>query len=201
MKNDGTNAFPLAWPTGWKRTSFPKRSKFKTTFTTARGGLLRQIKLLGGAHVVLSSDIPLRNDGLPRAGQAQPRDKGVAVYFYRGNKQLVFACDKWDRIEDNIRAIEKTIENLRGIERWGASEMMERAFTSFESLPPPRPRADTAARPYWDVPGIRRGSPRNVVHDAYRSKARTAHPDAGGSHARMSELNRAREEADKEAAA
>lgn len=199
MKNDGTNAFPLSWPAGWKRSTFPKRSKFKTNFTSARNGLLKQIKMLNGSHVVLSSDVPLRNDGLPRAGQPQPRDKGVAVYFLRNGRQMSFACDRWDKVEDNIRAIEKTIENLRGIERWGASEMMERAFTSFESLPPPRDRR--ARRPWWEVLNVNRSCSRASVHDAYRHRAQKLHPDVGGNTEDMAELNAARDEALKDRAA
>lgn len=131
MKIDGASNFPLTWPQGWPRSKGAQSSSFKATFTSIRDGLFRQINLLGGTHIVLSSNIPLRLDGLPRAGQPQPQDKGVAVYFLRRGKQMVFACDRWDKVEDNMRAIEKTIEAVRGIDRWGASEMMERAFTAF----------------------------------------------------------------------
>ena len=154
---------------------------------SVRDGLFQQIKLLGGTYVVLSSNVPLRNDGLPRAGQPQPQDKGVAVYFLRRGKQMVFACDRWNKVEDNLRAIEKTIDAVRGMDRWGASEMMERAFTAFEALPPPRS--------CWDILGIRPGASEEEINAAYRSKARSAHPDTGGSQTAMAELNRAREEA------
>lgn len=187
MKLEGVNAFPLAWPGGWPRTKTTQRSAFKADLAKTRDSLLHQIGLLGGTHVVLSSNLPLRLDGLPRANQPQPHDKGVAVYFLRRGKQMVFACDRWDKIEDNIRAIEKTIEAVRGIDRWGASEMMERAFTAFEALPPPRS--------CWDILGIRPGASEDDINTAYRTKARGAHPDAGGNHTAMADLNRAREEA------
>jgi hypothetical protein len=187
LKVEGVEAYPLHWPLGWPRSRSPQRSRFETTFALARDNLFHQIKLLGGTHIVLSSNVALRRDGLPLAGQRQPNDKGVAVYFLRRGKQVVFACDRWEKIEDNMRAIEKTIDAIRGIERWGASEMMERAFSAFEALPPPRS--------CWDVLGVKPGARPDEINEAYRAKARRAHPDTGGSTAAMAELNKARDEA------
>ena len=193
MKPEGVNAFPLSWPQGWPRSKHAQSSAFKADFVSVRDGLFQQIKLLGGTYVVLSSNVPLRNDGLPRAGQPQPQDKGVAVYFLRRGKQMVFACDRWNKVEDNLRAIEKTIDAVRGMDRWGASEMMERAFTAFEALPPPRS--------CWDILGIRPGASEEEISTAYRTKSRSAHPDVGGTQTAMAELNRARDEAMKSRAA
>ena len=187
MKPAGVNAFPLSWPQGWPRTKHPQGSAFKADFAKVRDGLFSEIKLLGGTYVVLSSNVPLRNDGLPRAGQPQPQDRGVAVYFLRRGKQMVFACDRWNKVEDNLRAIEKTIEAVRGIDRWGASEMMERAFTAFEALAPPRS--------CWDILGVNVGASVDEINAAYRTRAKSVHPDAGGSQTAMAELSRAREEA------
>jgi len=187
MSKHSADVYPLTWPAGWPRAPRPDRSRFDVSLVAARDGLISQIKLMGGTHIVLSTNLRVRNDGLPLAKQAQPNDKGVAVYFLRRGRQMVFACDRWDKIEDNIRAIEKTIEAMRGIERWGASEMMERAFQAFEALPAPKS--------CWDVLGVRPGASAADVNAAYRAKARGAHPDSGGSEAAMSELNRARDEA------
>lgn len=186
-----TTAYPLAWPQGWPKTKRPARSRFRTTFDGARRELQNEIARLGGRYVVLSTNVPLRRDGHPYSNQRPDNnDHGVAVYFERGGKQMVFACDRWDSIADNCRAIQKTIEAVRGIERWGASEMMERAFSAFEALPPPKSP--------WDILGVPRGSSRDVIEAAYRAKARTAHPDAGGSNAAMAEINAARDAALKE---
>lgn len=188
-------AFPLAWPHGWPRTKYPSRSRFEVSFTSARDGLMEQIRLLGGRLPILSSDLELRRDGLPYANQREPADKGVAVYFEWKGQQRVFACDRWDLIKDNIRALEKTIEAIRGIERWGASDMLERAFSGFTALPAPGTK-----RSWREVLGFPAAStPDSVGIDlAYRSKAKTAHPDAGGSHDLMAELNEARAAALKE---
>lgn len=139
-----------------------------------------------------SVDLELRRDGLPYANQREPTDKGVAVYFEWKGQPRVFACDRWDRIKDNIRAQEKTIEAIRGIERWGASDMLERAFTGFTALPAPG-----AKRSWREVLGFDRTSnpDREGIELAFRSKAKRAHPDAGGSTEAMAELNAARAEA------
>ena len=93
---------------------------------------------------------------------------------------MCFACDRWETIRENMQEVAKTIEALRGIERWGSGSMVEQAFTGFVSLPPPR-------SPH-DVLGVRPGATREEIDAAFRQKAKTAHPDNGGSVAAMQEL-------------
>lgn len=179
------SAYPLAWPAGWPRSKSRKASKFKVTFAEARDELQREIKLLGGRYPVLSTNVELRVDGQPRASARAPDDPAVAVYFERAGKQMVFACDRWDSVKDNIRAIQKTIEAMRGTERWGASDMMERAFAAFIALPP-------ASSDWRSVLGLTGTPSRAEIETAYRTKAKSAHPDAGGSDTEMAKLNAAR---------
>lgn len=183
-----TDRYPLHWPQGWPRAKNPQRSRFDVSFVNARDGLFDEIGRMSGRYIVLSTNIELRRDGLPYANQPEPRDSGVTVYFERKGKQMVFACDRWDRVKDNMRAIEKTIEAMRGIERWGASDMLERAFSAFEALPPP-------TRKTWrEILGFPPGAKpdRDVIELAFRSKAKTDHPDGGGSSEAFSELQDAR---------
>jgi hypothetical protein len=192
---DNVDAFPLAWPQGWPRTRTPQRSRFVVpSLAVARTELFAEIKLLGGTLAILSTNIPVRRDGLPYSGYRQPEDPGVAVYFLRKGRAQVFACDRWNRVEDNIRAVARTIEALRGVERWGASEMMERAFTAFEALPAPEQR-----RAWWDILGLpEKPKPTaGAIRAAYIRKAQESHPDRGGTTEAMQELNRALDEARK----
>lgn len=203
FKEQGIEAYPLCWPTGWKRTIYRKSSKFKTSFAVARDGLFRELKLLGvhmaqsweTPRIVLSSNIPLRRDGLPLAGQSNPKDPGIAVYFKLDGKPMVFACDQYHKVEENLYAITKTVEALRGIKRWGASEMMERSFTGFTALPPPKVK-----RPWYEV--LEFAGPFNteeIIMDRYRKLAQIHHPDKGGSTAMMAEINAAKDEGMKHA--
>jgi|ERR1039457_1936455 DnaJ-domain-containing protein 1 len=178
-------AFPLQWPSGRPRTQYPSASKFGArTIDGVIRILLREIKLLDAGQAVISSNTKLRLDGLPYSGQAQPADRGVAVYFTHKERQMCFACDRWDKVQDNVYAISMTIEALRGIERWGTGDMVEQAFTGFVALPAPK-------SPH-EVLGIRPGASDEEIDAAYRRKAMAAHPDRGGSAAAMAELTEAR---------
>lgn len=183
-----TEAYPLQWPAHRPRTRYPERSKFKApTFTVVCRELFAELDRLGARNSVLSTNIPLRNDGMPYGRYSVPSDKGIAVYFEHKKKQMCFACDRWDAIEDNVRAVQRTIEALRGIERWGSGDMLEAAFTGFQALPAP----SSAVKDWWQVLFVRRGAPLTEIEKAYRDMARLAHPDNGGSDEQMAELNAA----------
>ena len=62
-------------------------------------------------------------------------------------------------------------------------------------------KALPAPKSCWDILGLRSHASMQDVKEAYRRKAMTLHPDQGGSDAAMVELNRARDEALKGAAA
>jgi len=189
------DAFPLTWPHGWPRTDGWRRkeSRYEVTFTAARDGVLRSVRLLGGRHPVLSTNVPLRRDGIPLAGQREPNDVGVAVYWTDGkNRPRVIACDVWKNVRDNVRAIGLALEGLRAVERAGASTILERAFTGFAALPA---AAGSTTRPWRTVLCYQEHEPvtREKIEATFRALAKIRHPDvAGGSHELMTELNAAR---------
>jgi DnaJ-domain-containing protein 1 len=157
---------------------------------------MNELRLLGAKNVILSTNIPLRNDGLPYARYKTPDDPGVAVYFQLKGQLQVFACDRWKRVEDNMQAIRKTIEAIRGLERWGSSEMLNRIFKGFEALPE---TAGESVGSWWAVLGVDPDWPLEQIEAAYKQAAKIHHPDRpGGSHEKMTELNRAIDEARKE---
>ncbi|MEW8253739.1 MAG: hypothetical protein AB2747_05255 [Candidatus Thiodiazotropha taylori] len=146
-------------------------------------------------EVIISTNLRLRRDGEPYATQRQPEDQGVAVYFKYKGKPMVFACDQWRYIHDNMQAIAKTIEALRGIERWGASDMMERAFTGFVAL------EHQPEESYADV--LQMGNRINKTDQEWLAEAerhfkilcKEAHPDHGGSNEELARLIKARDQA------
>jgi len=187
--------FPLEWPDGWDRTAPTKRRRapYSKPFGSSRDDLIRQLRLFRATATIISSNMPVRSDGIPYAGTADKRyaDPGVAVYFALRGEQQVIACDCWDSIHGNLRAIGITLEAMRQIDRTGASSLLRRAFQGFKALPP----APAPARPWWEVLGLDRAvATREVIEAVYKARSRQAHPDAGGSNDEMAELNRAREE-------
>lgn len=204
--------FPLSWPLGWKRTaprdrkraSFSKgtsdsrvsngqptmrRGTRPLTVWDAIGRLSGELSRLGAMEEVLSTNVPVRLDGLPRSGQAEPSDPGAAVYFQLKRKPLSLACDRWDRVADNIAAIAQHIDALRRIDRYGVGTL-DQAFAGYAALPP-------ATTEWWAVLDIAPNAPLDEVEAAFRALARRAHPDAGGSHDEMARLTAAREQAKK----
>lgn len=193
-------AYPLQWPAGRERRPAHRREQaaFDTGMAAARDAAFNEVRLLGGRHVVLSTNVPLRQDGKPYASFPRIDDPAVALYFTYKEKPMCFACDRWTRVEDNIQAIRKTIEALRGIARWGTGDMLQAAFTGFAALP--APIVAGMKRDWWLVLELETRSPTaDEINTAYRRLASKHHPDrAGGDAARMTELNQARDEALKE---
>lgn len=192
-------AYPLAWPQGWPRAKEPESSKFKQTPEKARIFLVAEVERLGGIYLVISTNIELRRDGFPYANRRNPADRGVAIYFQLKGRSMVFACDRYKEVHDNMYAIGLTVEALRGIERWGASQMMERAFSGFTALPPAI-EMPAAKRPWWEVLGVNVCSSPEQIRNARNELARKYHPDTATIYmrdktAKIAEINAAFKEA------
>lgn len=183
-----TPAYPLQWPEGFSRTPNPIESRFgrynnRPTARASTQALQSELRRMGASGVVISTNLTLRNDGLPRSSQRAPEDAGVAVYFMESGEQRVIACDKWRTVGENMYAIAKSIEAMRGIDRWGCSDMLNRMFTGFKALP------ENAGGTWWaDYFGVPEDASKEDVRAAYRNMAKTMHPDQGGSEEQFQEL-------------
>lgn len=210
------SAFPLTWPTGWKRTHPSQREhgrfnkKVRTSGSSwamaqdlsiaeATARVLAELQRmgLGRDDVVISTNLVLRMDGLPRSDQKAPDDPGVAVYWEtRKGGRKVMAIDRYYRVADNLAAVAATLEAMRAIERHGGAAILDRAFTGFTALPAPGSALQAA---WWIVLGMNTKSPtRDELKTAYRRASMEAHPDRGGSDKAMAEVNAAYEEAKRE---
>lgn len=196
--------YPLDWPLEYPRTASPKRSSFKNpTLARSVANILDEVNRLQNGYtsrvqpdVIISSNVPLRNDGSPRADYMKSilKDKGVAVYFKKDGDSVVLCCDQYDSIESNLHAIYLSIQALRAIDRWGVSDFLKRSFSGFKALP------ESATNKWWVILGFPEYSKPTSFASAetnYKLMRKTAHPDAGGSDAAFTELQTAFEQCKK----
>jgi hypothetical protein len=144
------DAFPLAWPHHVPRTAPERRisGSFMVTPGQAMEELVKEVRLSGGRDLILSSNVPIRRDGLPYTNAREPADPGVAAYFTRKGQQVCIPCDTYDRHWKNIRAIGLSIKDMRGPEMRGCAAITDAAYTGFLALPAP------TGRPWWVVLGV-----------------------------------------------
>lgn len=161
-----SQAYPLSWPKGWPRTEQFKReqSRFDQTLSAALANLRREIDLMNGKGLTLSSNCTLGHD--------RPADPGVVAYFNLNNSPMAIPCDRWKKVEDNVHAIALTVGAMRGMERWGAKHMIAAMFSGFKALP-----AKTSGLDPWQTLGISETAGEVEITAAFRSKSKILHPD------------------------
>lgn len=188
-------AYPLKWPQGWPRTGKPERARFENySLAYVRGHLIAELNRLGARDIIISSDIPLRLDGLPRSSYRRLDDEGVTVYFKLDKIDQCLPCDRWNNIIHNIWAITKSIEALRGLSRWGAKDIVKTAFTGFRALPFHAELEDfggTTENYFRYCKNL------DDIKDVFKQKANLLHPDYGGNILDFQELKKQRDEAKK----
>lgn len=148
-----------------------------------------ELNRLGSTKEMLSSNVSLKLNGKPYSQQTQPKDAGAAVYFELKGKPVSLACDKWNRVEDNVWAIAKHIEALRGQDRWGVGTM-EQAFRGYMALPG---IGESSASEWWKTLGVTINASPEQVKEAYRLLVKKHHPDKGGDPEFFNRVQRAME--------
>ena len=139
----------------------------------AAGALQAELYRLGAREPILSTNVKLRIDGVPYSNQAQPADTGAAIYFTLKDRPVAMACDKWLRVEDNVYAIAKHIEALRGQKRWGVGSI-DQAFRGYMALPG---IGQSSGDSPWTILGVAINATEDQIKDAYRKLAKKFHPD------------------------
>jgi hypothetical protein len=194
------DAYPLQWPISRKRTDrfYRKADPFKMPSGKIRSDLAYELRRMGADDFVISSNLMVRMDGLPYANQKAPDDPGIALYFKRKGVDICISCDQYNSIDANLRAIGKTVEAIRGIERWGTEEMMDAAFSGFKALPSGsagQALNNQTELTCWAILGIAENSSKEQIKEAYRRLAHINHPDKGGSALAFSVITKAYNEA------
>lgn len=201
--------YPLSWPAGWKRTPSSQRqyarfgksviksgstwnSKKSVTVAESTTRVHEELRRMGIREddMVISTNLALRLDGLPRSGERKPDDPGAAVYWRKGAaaQMKCIAIDRYTTVEGNLAAIAATLEAMRAIERHGGAEILERSFQGFTALP------QQASSTWRATLGFSADETVTVqiVDKRVRELAMVHHPDAGGDVTRFAEITAAR---------
>jgi hypothetical protein len=184
---------------GWKgdkQTIKARRAK-AVSVPIAVERLEDQLTRLDAQHPILSTNLELKLNGAPRAGQKDPVDSGAAVYFTLKGKRTVLACDRWARVADNIAALSAHIRALRSIENFGVGTL-EQAFAGYQGI-----EDFSSGVPWRRVLGFALDSNPSLfeVERKWRERMKELHPDVSNdpqTSQQATQLNVAIQEARKE---
>jgi hypothetical protein len=189
-------AYPLFWPASVPRTPSSKRqrarfskaslganrtytSRREITISEAVRRLMDAIRLytrpghswrIDPNRVIISTNLQVRLDGLPRSGQREPDGPGAAVYFYLDGNPRCIPCDRWDRVADNVAAIAGALGAMRDTARWVNEGLLTAVFTGFLALP--APKMVNVAEPNWrEVLRVPQNATLEQAESSYRQLA------------------------------
>lgn len=174
----------------WPGKLLYRRAQFRVNYLKTLDHLEAELRRIKAREITIEAGFAasdLRNDGWPRAG-TKTSHPGVVLYCHTPDGPLKFACGTYQAFEDNMHAIGLTLEALRAVDRYGATEAHEQ-YRGFTALPP---AADAATAETWTVEqaalwlAMRATVPKDYILDsgddyrrAYRAVAGELHPDRG----------------------
>ena len=113
----------------------------------------------------------------------------MAAWFTWEGEQLCIAVDRYTTPAANLQAIHHVLEARRVELRHGTLALVRATFRGFKALPAP-------PGSHWsELLGLSRAASRAQIEAAFRERARTAHPDQGGTQEKMAALTDARDRA------
>lgn len=187
---------PLSDRTWLRPATQRKRSAFDSTWSTTLELLDREVRHLGGRDVVIEVDVreqDIRLDGMLRANARADSPAVVVAFETRQHGPMLYRCDRFERSyraasvgwQENIRAIAKTLEALRSVDRYGATETGQQ-YAGFKALPAgtampashmTRERAIAILASYVDVPPQHLNLEPESLRSTWRRARRLTHPD------------------------
>lgn len=192
-----------AWPGELTPDLQRKRSSFSTPWRSTLDLLDRELWQLDATTRVLQvamTERDFRIDGMPRAN-ARAEHLGIILSFHaRDIGDLSYPCDRFDRWQDNLRAVALALEALRKVDRYGVTRRAEqyRGWKAIEATAMP---AAMTVEQAFDVlvqhSGVLSGLadvgaivPSELARGA-RAAQRQTHPDTGGRATHFQRVQRA----------
>lgn len=188
------------WPR--ERVRHHQRSRFEASWTATVTLLRRELDHLDARNAAILVDCAaddIRVDGTMPKATARVGYPGVVVAFDSVHGPLKYAADRFDRWQDNVRAIALGLEALRKVDRYGITSRGEQ-YTGWAQLPSGSHTADSsmtvdeaalflaehAGHPEsWDLLRDDTTKGRRVVARSYRMAAQRLHPDVPGGDAAL----------------
>lgn len=182
-----------------QQKSQPRRSQFSAHWNDTVKLLSSELKHLGASRCVIELDADrsqFRIDGSLRA-QAKFNSSAVAISFKSRHGQQRYPCCTFDDWRANVRAIGKSLEALRSVDRYGVSSTGEQ-YKGWQQLPAPNGdhwNMIDAWRFLKTVTGI--PAEKNIAEvdlvAVFRAAESKTHPDKGGNPDDFKKVQRARE--------
>lgn len=168
-----------------------KTSQFDATWTKTLTLLGKEIAHLGGRDIVIEVDVreqDIRLDGGLRANARAESPAVVVAFDTTKHGPMLYRADRYgDRWsnrpgwQENVRAVALTLESLRAVDRYGATETGQQ-YAGFKALPAGRAMPAShmtrteADELLWEVSGLGRDKDW-PVEGRYRRARAVAHPD------------------------
>jgi hypothetical protein len=113
------------WP--GERNKNRKNATFRVTYPKTLDELENELSKIRAKEIIIQVEgltrDDIRNDGWPRSGTWKNGygGPGVIVSFESPKGAMSFPCDKFRDWQDNLRAIAKSLEALRMVDRYGVT--------------------------------------------------------------------------------
>lgn len=174
----------------WLRPAHKRgRSPYKAGWSATADLLDRELRHLHARNVVLQVDCTeqqLRLDGQLRAGARLGSD-AVVLAFDSKHGPMSWPFDAYDRAgysspsgtqgwHHNLRAIALTLEALRAVDRYGATNSGEQ-YTGFLAI---SARSESAAEAEAELRAISGSPADHTLAQVVRAARRVSHPDVNG---------------------
>jgi hypothetical protein len=186
---------PLSDRTWLRPNRERKTSQFDTTWTKTLNLLDREIEHLGGHDVVIEVDVreqDIKLDGMLRANARATSPAVVVAFETEKHGPMLYRADRyadtWSNRpgwQENVRAVALTLESLRAVDRYGATETGQQ-YAGFKALPAGRAvpashmTRDAAIAVLAGIHGIpveHLNTDPDVLRSTWRAARRLTHPD------------------------